>query len=313
MSVYTTVSEADLLAFLAEFDAGDLVAFEGISAGIENTNYFVDTSYGRYVLTIFEQHSFDSLDYFLKLMAWLSEAGVPTAHPLAGRDGRYLRLLCGKPASIVQRLRGRSVEESEVVHCAVIGDALAKFHHAARGFSHRRANDRDLDWMIAMRQKVAALAPAEWLRMIDDELHYQQASDMSALPQGVMHADLFLDNALFDGEELTGIIDLYYACDGAWLYDVAVTMNDWCRQANHQLNDAKVKALLASYAAIRPWTDAERQLWPVMVRRAALRFFLSRLHDQLLPKAGEITQTKDPTVFAQLLIWLRMHCPVLIG
>ncbi len=313
MSVYTTVTEAQLRDYLTQFDAGELIAFEGISAGIENTNYFVDTSCGRYVLTLFEQHSIETLGYFLKLMAWLSEAGVPTAHPLAGKDGQYLRLLCGKPASLVQRLRGKSVEVATVEHCSVMGQALAQFHLGGRGFAQQRSNDRDLDWMQSMRVKVASLADAETLAFIDAELSAQQAVHVASLPNGVIHADLFLDNALFDGELLTGIIDLYYACDGAWLYDVAVTMNDWCRQADHGLDTERVVAFLSGYARVRAWTDAERSAWPMMVRRAALRFFLSRLHDQLIPREGELTQTKDPSVFRQLLTHLQHQCPELVG
>lgn len=313
MSVYTTVTEAQLRDYLTQFDAGELIAFEGISAGIENTNYFVDTSCGRYVLTLFEQHSIETLGYFLKLMAWLSEAGVPTAHPLAGKDGHYLRLLCGKPASLVQRLRGKSVEVATAEHCSVMGQALAQFHLGGRGFAQQRANDRDLDWMQAIRLKLVSLADKDTLAFIDAELSAQQAVNVASLPKGVIHADLFLDNALFDGELLTGIIDLYYACDGAWLYDVAVTMNDWCRQADHGLDAERLVAFLSGYARVRAWTDAERSAWPMMVRRAALRFFLSRLHDQLVPREGELTQTKDPSVFRQLLTHLQHQCPELVG
>jgi len=313
MSVYTTVTEAELRAYLSEFDAGELVAFEGISAGIENTNYFVDTTCGRYVLTLFEQHGFESLDYFLRLMAWLSEAGVPTAHPLAGKDGQYLRLLCAKPASLVQRLRGRSVDVSDAAHCAVVGQALAKMHNASRGFAHHRANDRDIDWMQTTRNRIALLTDASTLAIIDEELAFQQQQDFSVLPMGVIHADLFLDNALFDGEELTGIIDLYYACHGAWLYDVAVTMNDWCRASDLTIDVSSARELLLSYASERAWTDAEKRLWPAVARRAALRFFLSRLHDKLMPREGELTQTKDPLVFQTLLLWLRDYCPLLAG
>jgi homoserine kinase type II len=313
MSVYTTVTEDELRVYLAEFDAGELVAFEGISAGIENTNYFVDTTCGRYVLTLFEQHDFKDLGYFLKLMAWLSEAEVPSAHPLAGKDGQYLRLLCGKPASLVQRLRGRSLEHSDEVHCAVIGGALAKMHLAGGGFSSHRANDRDLDWMLTIRDKLAMLADSATLTIIDEELSFQQMQNFLTLPSGVIHADLFLDNALFDGEELTGIIDLYYACHGAWLYDVAVTMNDWCRESDLTINAHWARELLLSYAGERAWTDSEKQLWPAVARRAALRFFLSRLHDKLIPREGELTQTKDPIVFQTLLLWLRQYCPPLVG
>jgi homoserine kinase type II len=313
MSVYTTVTEAQLRQYLTQFDAGELLSFEGISAGIENTNYFVDTSCGRYVLTLFEQHSMEKLGYFMKLMAWLSEAGVPTAHPLAGKDGQYLRLLCDKPASLVQRLRGKSVEVATPAHCAVMGESLAHFHLAGRGFSQNRANDRDVDWMQGVAERLGGLIDANTKAFIAAELHTQQALMLDALPQGVIHADLFLDNALFDGEQLTGIIDLYYACDGVWLYDVAVAMNDWCRQPNHKLDTARVAAFLTGYARVRSWTAAEKQAWPFIVRRAALRFFLSRLQDQCMPRAGELTQIKDPDVFRQLLVYLQINCPPLAG
>lgn len=313
MSVYTTVTEDELCVYLAEFDAGELVAFEGISAGIENTNYFVDTTRGHYVLTLFEQHGFDQLGYFLKLMAWLSEAGVPTAHPLAARDGQYLRVLSGKPAALVQRLRGKSVQESDALHCGVVGEALAQFHLAGRGFSQLRDNDRGIDWMQQVHERLNGLADADTLAFIDAALQQQTVTLSSPLPSGVIHADLFLDNALFDGAELTGIIDLYYACHGEWLYDVAVTMNDWCRRADHTLDLKRVRAFLMGYANVRPWVEAEHLAWPVVVQRAALRFFLSRLQDQLLPREGALTQTKDPIVFRTLLSWLQGQCPALVG
>lgn len=313
MSVYTTVTTDELTAFLADFSAGDLMAFEGISAGIENTNYFVDTQCGRYVLTIFEHHSFEELSYFLKLMAWLSEAGVPTAHPLAGNDGQYLRLLCGKPAALVQRLRGKSTAQADVNHCAVIGEQLAQFHLAGRGFTAHRANDRDLNWMNSVRQGLADLLDDEEKSFIDQQLSQQDALSVQHLPSGIIHADLFLDNALFDGDRLTGIIDLYYACHGVWLYDVAVTMNDWCRTETFGLDPARVNAFLLGYARVRPWTDDERSAWAMMTQRAALRFYLSRLQDQLLPREGELTQIKDPLVFRHLLSWLAAHLPTLVG
>ena len=313
MSVYTSVSTDYLNEFLADFSAGELVAFEGISAGIENTNYFVDTQRGRYVLTIFEHHSFEELGYFLKLMAWLSEAGVPTAHPLAGNDGQYLRPLCGKPAALVQRLSGRTVDQASVHHCSVMGEALAQLHLAGRGFTAQRANDRDLDWMQSVRQRLEGLADTETKAFIDQQLQQQTALMTDHLPSGIIHADLFLDNALFDGDRLTGIIDLYYACHGVWLYDVAVTMNDWCRAEDLSLDLARVNAFLLGYSQVRAWTDEERSAWTMMTQRAALRFYLSRLQDQLLPREGELTQIKDPAVFRHLLIWLGEHSPALMG
>jgi homoserine kinase type II len=312
MSVYTTVSATELTHFLAEFSAGSLVSFEGISAGIENTNYFVNTECGHYVLTIFEHHSYEELDYFLKLMAWLSEAGVPTAHPLAGKDGGYLRPLCGKPATLVQRLRGKSVDQPTLEQCSVIGESLARLHLSGRGFNAHRTNDRDLDWMQSVRTRIDSLLDGKAKSFIDQHLAKQQTLAEINLPSGIIHADLFLDNALFDGDQLTGIIDLYYACNGVWLYDVAVTMNDWCRTPELTLDSHKVRAFLLGYASVRPWTSEEHIAWTMITQRAALRFYLSRLQDQLLPREGELTQIKDPCVFLNLLLWLEKNTPALV-
>lgn len=301
MSVYTRVDRHALETFLDDFEAGLLVEYSGISAGIENTNYFVTTTNGRFVLTLFEQLTRDELPFFLDLMAHLAEHGVPTAHPQADRHGRYLGELCGKPAALVQRLTGSSVEHPNVAHCAAIGEALARLHLAGQSFPLERANPRGPHWW---REAVARvhdrLGPDEAERL-DDEIAFQFAHRHDALPRGVIHADLFRDNALFEGERLTGIIDLYYACTDALLFDVAVTVNDWCVTESRELDPDRTYALLAAYAAVRPFTPAEHASWPAMLRAAALRFWLSRLIDLYFPREGELTHIKDPAAFGRLL------------
>ncbi|MEW6692830.1 MAG: homoserine kinase [Pseudomonadota bacterium] len=301
MSVYTRVDRPALETFLDDFDAGTLVEYSGISAGIENTNYFVTTTNGRFVLTLFEQLSRDELPFFLGLMAHLAEHGVPTAHPQADRHGRYLGELCGKPAALVQRLTGGSVEHPDTAQCAAIGAALAHLHLAGQSFPLERANPRGPHWW---REAVARvhdrLGPDEAERL-DDEIAFQFAHRHDALPRGVIHADLFRDNALFEGERLTGIIDLYYACTDALLYDVAVTVNDWCVNDARELDPGRTRALLEAYAGVRPFTPAEHASWPAMLRAAALRFWLSRLVDLHFPREGELTHTKDPDAFGRLL------------
>ncbi len=301
MSVYTVINEQELKAFLTDYNLGELVTFEGISAGIENTNYFVDTTEGRFVLTIFEHHSFEELPYFLNIMAFMAEHQIPTAHPEPTISNGYLKQLKGKPAALVERLNGRGVEIPTVNQCAVMGEQLAKFHLAGQECEDFRNNDRGLDWMQATYQLIQSHLPADEQQMIENELAYQAEVCWKALPTGVIHADLFCDNALFNGDQLSGIIDLYYACNGAFLYDLAVMVNDWCRLENLSFDTEKMAQMLSHYQQVRALSEAEKQAWPAALRLAALRFFLSRLKDKHLPREGEMTQIKDPNVFKSVL------------
>ncbi|KUJ72299.1 homoserine kinase [Thiomicrospira sp. WB1] len=305
MSVYTQVSHTDLQTFLTQYDLGELTHFQGISAGIENTNYFVDTTEGRFVLTIFEQHTLDELPYFLNIMAFMAEHAIPTAHPMADREGRYLKTLKDKPAALVERLQGSDLDTPSVRQCEVMGQWLAKFHLAGQDFDDFRANDRDLNWAQTTFARLTDQLPEAERRLIADEIAFQGETDWSHLPGSVIHADLFCDNALFQGDELAGIIDLYYACNGPMLYDLAVMVNDWCRLDDHTLDADKVAATLAAYQTVRSLTDAEKTAWAAAQRMGALRFYLSRLQDQYQPREGEMTQIKDPQVFGELLQSLR--------
>lgn len=302
MSVFTTVHAQELKEFLTRFDCGTLVSFEGISAGIENTNYFVTTSSQQLVLTLFEHHTPDELTYFLDLMAHLAEHGIPTAHPLALRSGGYLSELNGKPASLVARLDGRSVDHPKAGHCRGIGHALAGMHLAGRSFHGHRDPDRALPWAQHVAERVLPKLDDEQAALLRDELTFQAQVDRSRLPQGVIHADLFRDNALFADDELHGIIDLYYACNDAWLYDVAVTVNDWCSRDDGSIDATLATALLAGYQQTRTFTPDERHYWPAMLRAGALRFWLSRLQDQIFPRDGEMTYIKDPSPFRRILL-----------
>ncbi|MBO1924883.1 homoserine kinase [Thiomicrorhabdus sp. 6S3-12] len=310
MSVYTVVEQEDLVEFLQDYEVGELASFEGISAGIENTNYFVNTvkdgQRQQFVLTIFEHHSFDELPYFLNIMAFMAEHEIPTAHPVKSISNGYLKELLGKPAALVERLKGGGVEVPNQQQCAVMGENLARFHLAGKDFSDFRPNDRGLDWMQSTINLINDFLPNDEKCLIEEELVFQKAIDWAHLPQGVIHADLFCDNALFSGNELSGIIDLYYACNAPFLYDLAVMVNDWCRinadTAEEILFDEeKITAMLNAYRSQRPLTDAEEAAWPAALRLAALRFFLSRLKDKHMPREGEMTQIKDPDVFKAVL------------
>lgn len=313
MSVYTPVARDELEAFLLNYELGELLDFQGISAGIENTNYFVTTSEKRLVLTLFENHSAEELGYFLDLMAFLAEHAVPSAHPIADRNGHYLRTLNGKPAALVMRLQGASIEQPGVAQCASIGHALGQLHLSGQQFGGHRDNDRGPHWWHTTRDIVAPKLSDTERAQLDEELAFQRAHRFDSLPRGVIHADLFRDNALFEDATLTGIIDFYYACNDVLLYDVAVTVNDWCSNSDGSLDEEKLLALLSAYRAVRPFTAEEGPAWPVMLRAAALRFWLSRLQDLHFPREGELTHTKDPEVFRTILLQRRAQAEHLLA
>lgn len=300
MSVFTRVDRLQLEAFLQNYDLGPLRSFEGVPSGIENTNYFVDTERGRYVLTLFEKLSAAELPFFMELTAFLAERQVPCPHPIPDRAGRYLGELKQKPAALVQRLRGASIERPTVAQCAAVGRVLAQLHLAGAEFARRRENDHGISWRSRTAEALAPRLSAETNQFIREELRLD-AARQTDLPQGVVHADLFRDNVLFEGEQLCGVIDFYYACTDILLLDIAITVNDWCSNTDGELEESPARALLNAYHALRPLTAAERAAWPLMLRTAALRFWLSRLYDLHFPRPGAITHSKDPAVFSNIL------------
>ncbi|MCV6636230.1 homoserine kinase [Candidatus Albibeggiatoa sp. nov. NOAA] len=301
MSVYTVVSQAELEAFLTQYNLGKLVDFKGISEGIENTNYFVTTTQGEFVLTLFEQHTADELPFFLELMAYLAEHEIPSAHPLADKENHYLRELNGKPAALVRRLAGKSVLTPNLTQCCEIGCALGQFHAVSPEFNYSRENGRGLKWWQATSQRVMSQLSAEDAALLKNEVDFQLQHKDLDLPGGVTHADLFCDNALFQGDRLSGILDFYFACNDSFLFDVAVTVNAWCTLEDSSLDEKRVEAVLKGYTKHRGLTTEEKQAWPAMLRAAALRFWLSRLQDKLFPREGEMTQVKDPDEYKNIL------------
>jgi homoserine kinase type II len=241
------------------------------------------------------------LPYFLDLMAFLAEHDVPSAHPVPDKQGRYLRTLNDKPAALVNRLPGKAVIHPNPQQCAAIGRALGRLHAQGQHFTEHRDNDRGPRWWRETARRLYPVIPAEDAAMLKAEIDYQAEHRLSSLPRGVTHADLFRDNALFVDDELTGIIDFYYACNDVLLYDVAVTVNDWCSQPDGSLDLARSRAILDAYVAERPVNDDEQQAWRLVLRSAALRFWLSRLQDKYFPREGEITHIKDPDVMKHIL------------
>ncbi len=305
MSVFTTVTADDLRRWLQNYAVGDLIDMHGITAGIENTNYFVTTSNGRYVLTLFEKLTAAELPFYLNLMAHLSERCVPSAHPVATRAGNYLRLLNGKPAALVARLEGRDVAAPSVTQCAAVGTVLAQLHLAGQSYATTYAttmdNPRGPKWWKAALSDILPFVSADEAALLKEEVRFQSLYRFSDLPRGTIHADLFRDNVLFSGNRVAGVIDFYFACTDALLYDIAIAVNDWCLAGDKTLDMERARAFLDAYAKVRPYTPIERGAWPVMLRASALRFWVSRLYDYHLPRPGELTHAKDPGHFRRIL------------
>jgi homoserine kinase type II len=306
MSVYTKVTAAQLSDWLKRYSVGALVELKGIAAGIENTNYFVTTTHGRYVLTLFERLPREALPFYLKLMAHLARHGIPCPSPIADRENRFLAELNEKPAALVTRLPGAVVQQPAPAHCAEVGAVLADMHIAGRSYRGALDNPRGSRWWRVTAPHVVPFLDDERQALLATELEFQAQQHLQALPRGPIHADLFRDNVLFEGERIGGVLDFYFAGLDALLFDVAVTLNDWCVSADGAIDPARAHAFLAAYHAGRPFADGERGAWPAMLRAAALRFWLSRLHDFHLPRAGELVHAHDPEHFRRILE-LRVH------
>ena len=304
MSVYTNVSEAELTAWLANYSVGRLLAREPIKAGIENTNYFVTTTQGRYVLTLFERLPADELPFYLGLMAHLARHGIPCPAPIADLSDRYLQSLNGKPAALVTRLAGASIERPDAAACAELGALLARMHLAARSYSVYLENPRGPKWWRVAAHEVKPFMKKDQYGLLEGEIAFQAQHRFPDLPRGPVHADLFRDNALFEDGRISGVIDFYFAGVDCLLYDVAVCVNDWCLvdpARDSALDAPRSAALLEAYHAVRPLGALERDAWPVMLRAAALRFWLSRLHDFHLPRPGMLVHAHDPEHFRRIL------------
>lgn len=303
MSVYTTVDEAQLCLALTSYNIGSLCALEGIAEGMENTNYRLQTDFGSYILTLFERHTFQQLPFYIELMGRLQSSGVPCSYGIENRQGRVIIELNERPAAIFHLLPGHWVTHPHTNHLFQVGVALGRMHKATHENSFVPANDW---WLSRWQHEGRNLAPGlsvEARELLVSELVFQKQSQVivDSLPYGIIHADLFKDNVLFNGGELSGVIDFYMACKGPFLYDLAVVTNDWCLDDSHVLNPSLMHALFSGYSKERSLTDKEKEAWPVVLRAAALRFWLSRLLEHKRARSGELALLKDPGVFQVIL------------
>ena len=310
MAVFTEVSESKAQELLTQLQLGDLLDLQGIQGGIENTNYFLTSSVGTYVLTLFERLTHQQLPFYLHLMKHLAHHGIPVPDPVANSDGDILLTVEGKPAAVVNRLLGRSELAPTPRHCHAVGDTLARMHLAGRDYNRHQSNLRGLTWWNETVPVVLPFLNTSQSSLIQSELAFQnhvaKSSAYAALPCGPVHADLFRDNVMFEGTgdtlQLTGFFDFYFAGVDTWLFDLAICLNDWCIDLDTGSLDAeKTTALLAAYQVVRPLIAAERQLLNPMLRAGALRFWTSRLWDFHLPREASMLTPHDPTHFERVL------------
>jgi len=310
MAVFTSIGDDDAKRLLLDYQVGEFVALEGISAGIENTNYFLTTTTGEYVLTLFEVLTHAQLPFYVELMHHLSEQGSPVPVPQTRRDGQRISTVHDKPTIIVTRLSGQWVKSPGVAHCQLAAQTMARLHLAGQPFAIAQPNLRGLSWWQETAPAIEPFLSLDQQALLTRALNHQMAlknsGKLSELPHGPAHCDFFRDNVLFTGTAQTpvmgGVIDFYFAGCDHWVFDLAVAVNDWCiEHESGALVSEKTQAWLKAYHQIRPLTEAERALWPDMLQAAALRFWISRLFDFHQPRPAETLKPHDPTHFERVL------------
>jgi homoserine kinase type II len=310
MAVFTTVSPDEASALVQRLRLGTLVALRGITSGIENTNYFVTAEWeGRrteYVLTLFERLSFEQLPFYLHLMKHLASRGIPVPDPKADASGEILHRVCGKPAALVDKLSGGHQLAPSDVHCRQVGAMLARMHLAGQDYPRFQPNLRGLDWWVETVPSILPHVDEAQKQLLEDELAFQRSHAQSpaylALPRGPIHADLFRDNVMFEGDTLTGFFDFYFAGVDSFLFDIAVCLNDWCTDLDSgRLDEARAQVFVAAYQSVRPLTHDEVRLMPALLRAGALRFWISRLWDYHLPRDAHMLKPHDPGHFERIL------------
>lgn len=315
MSVYTSVSDENFSEILKSYSLGQFICSQGIEAGIENTNYFVTTTKGEYVFTLFEKISYEQLKIYISLLQELSLAGITCPQPQLDIHQRAINEIEKKPFVLVSRLKGKNLSTVNNIQCKAIAIELAKIHSAS--FSNIAPsnpllqNRRGKIWREHVSKKIINKLSYDDAKLLSNELEAYQSFDDSLLPKGIIHADLFKDNVLFDDNQLSGVIDFYDACYDNYLYDIAITVNAWCinqscADENGKLNESLTRSFLQAYQSIRPLKSSEIKAWPVMLRIAATRFWLSRLEDSLFPNSSIsepdlLTHDKNPDEYRLIL------------
>lgn len=314
MAVFTTLDFDDIHTLIQPYGIGDLISFSGVSAGLENTNYAITTSsnhlageyghdqQGEYFLTIFEELPENDLPFHLSFLETLGQHTIPVSIPVRDYDGKSIQLVAGKPAVLCPRLTGHHPSRPTEVQCERMGAMLASIHHIGESVDYDKGGIRDIHWLKAVYARVKPeLSPEEQSTCEEILAEYTQLYEAATLPQTILHGDLFRDNALFDGDTITGVIDFFSAGKGFALYDIAVSANDWCIKSG-RLDQTKLTAFIKGYESVRELTSEEKANWPLMLKLTALRFWLSRIEAQARIKSHphELNTFKSPEPFKAL-------------
>ena len=301
MSVYTKITEEELSRHLLRYSIGKAVSLTGISDGIENTNYLLKTDKNEYIFTIFENIKKEDVGQYLDFMNHLSGKGLLCPNVLKSNKEELFIMINNKPSAIIQKLNGKSIVDTDVNSCEAIGNLLAEFHIFGSDFKKAIKNSRDIKWCIKSHEKLINVIKEDQSKLILKSIDIQRELSTQSLPIGTIHADLFRDNVLFKGNDISGMIDFYYSCQGFLIYDLAVVVNDWCTSKNGTIVTEEYNRLTSSYVKKRNIIDLEKKYWGHALVSAALRFYLSRLLDLHFPKIGEMTHIKDPLIFENIL------------
>lgn len=305
MAVYTHVNAEEIESFISQYNVGEVLSFKGIAEGVENSNYLLRTTENQFILTLYEKRvNEDDLPFFLGLMEHLASKEINCATPIPDKNGKLLRQLCGRPAALISFLDGLSVMRPDSRQCQQLGAAMAEMHIAAEDFKLTRENDLSLNGWANLAKKCGDRADEchqGLAKIISDELTFLKGSWPSFLPKGIIHADLFPDNVFFLDDQLSGLIDYYFACHDILAYDIAISINAWCFEKDGSFNVTKASNLIAGYNKVRPLSDEEISALPVLCRGGALRFMLTRLYDWLNQVEGALVKTKDPLEYLKML------------
>jgi homoserine kinase type II len=304
VAVYTDVSFEDLERLLESYDIGQPLSFKGIAEGIENSNFYLQTDRGAFILTLYEKRvAAGDLPFFLGLMEHLAGRGLHCPLPVKTMDGRALVEINGRQAAIVTFLTGIALRRPDAAHCAAAAMALAELHKCGEGFALSRANALGPPgWQTLADAIIGADAVEEGLTgLITTSLQALVAEWPQRLPSGVIHADYFPDNVLFVHDRVGGVIDFYFACNDFYIYDLAIMLNSWCFEIDGSFNITKGQSLISGYRAVRALSDAEIAALPVLMRGSALRFLLTRTYDWINHDPTALVRPKDPREYSKKL------------
>lgn len=310
MSVYTSVSDEEMRLFLKNYDLGSFISLEGIAQGITNTNYFVTTTQNCFVLTIFEELNKQELPFFLDLMLHLSQNNVACPMPIAQKNKQLVAYLHQKPASLVSLLNGKDTNNPNATQCFNVGAMLAKMHLASASFNQSMNNPRGPKWWNKAAERLHPYLLPEDNTLLQEVILFLNRNPDNHLPKGIIHADLFKDNVLLNQNQVAGFIDFYYASSGSFIYDIAIAINDWAQTEIHTINPLLQQAFLEGYQSERQLTNTEITYLPIAHKAGCIRFWVSRLLDFHFPQEGELTFTKNPNAFRELLQQLNQESPL---